>query len=108
MSSVIVTERAAEAIAERYRHFSAAAPVGKSIPVLLWSTRSRFDDNESNRTELGSRFYFYWTNEREIREYDYLTINVADVGQLALAPGELFKTGAHKIEAQNGALILTS
>ena len=51
MSSVIVTERAAEAIAERYRHFSAAAPVGKSIPVLLWSTRSHFDDNEGNRTE---------------------------------------------------------
>ena len=84
MSSVIVTERAAEAIAKRYRDFSAAAPSGKSIPVLLWSTRSHFDDNEGDRTELGSRFYFYWTNEREIKEYDYLTIDVADVGQLAL------------------------
>jgi hypothetical protein len=108
MNSIIVTERAAEAIAKRYRDFSSAAPPGKSIPVLLWSTRSYFDDNEGNRTELGSRLYFYWTNESEIKEYDYFTINVADVGELALAPGELFKTGAHKIEAQNGTLILTS
>lgn len=107
MNSVIVTESAAEAIAKRYRDFSAAAPPGKSIPVLLWSTRSYFDDNEGNRAELGSRFYFYWTNESEIKEYGYLTINVADVGELALAPGKFFRTGTHTIEAHNGALILT-
>jgi hypothetical protein len=33
-------------------------------------------------------------------------IDVAGVGELALAPGELFRTGSHTIEAQGGALIL--
>ena len=92
MNSVIVTEPAAAAIATRYRDFSAAAPPGKSIPVLLWSLRSYLDDNQGNRTTFGSRFYFHWTNESEIKEYDYLTINVAGVGELAL---KLFGYGAH-------------
>lgn len=106
MNSVIVTERAAAAIAKRYRDFSAAAPPGKSIPVLLWPLRSYFDDNAGNRTTFASKFYFHWTNESEIKEYNYLTINVAGVGELALAPGELFRTGSHTIEAQGGTLIL--
>jgi hypothetical protein len=108
MNSVIVTEPAAAAIAKRYHDFSAAAPPGKSIPVLLWSVRSYFDDHQGNRTTFGSRFYFHWTNESEIKEYNYLTINVVGVGELALAPGELFRTGSHTIEAQDGTLVLVS
>jgi hypothetical protein len=106
MNSVTVTERAAGAIAKRYHDLLAAAPPGKAIPVLLWSVRSYFDDNQGKRTTFGSKFYFHWTNESEIEEYHYLTINVPSVGELALAPGELFRTGSHTIEAEEGNLIL--
>ena len=108
MNSVMVTEGAAAAIAKRYHDFSTAAPPGKAIPVLLWSVRSYFDDNQGNRTFFGSRFVFYWTNESEIKEYNYFTINVAGVGELALAPGELFRTGSHTIDANEGTLTLSS
>jgi hypothetical protein len=106
MQSVLVTEQAGAAIAKLYRDFPAKAPPGKSIPVLLWSVRSHFDDNRGNRTTFAPKFYFYWTNGSEIEEYHYLKINVAGIGEIALAPGELFRNGSHTIEAEGDNLIL--
>jgi len=109
MSSVSITDRATEAIVRRCNDPAAQGIIqGRPIPLLLWTERSYFDDDSGKRTEFGSKFYFYSTNYEEIRKYNYLTLDITGENELALAPGELFRTGSHKIDLQGDKLILVS
>ena len=78
----------------------------KPIPLLLWSSKSYFDDKSGPRTEFGPQFYFYWTNVAEIEQYGYLKVDLTNDCELALAPGELFESGVHRIVLEGDKLTL--
>jgi hypothetical protein len=109
MPSVTITKGAIDAVSGRRKDpASAAARALKPIPLLAWSERSYFDDQTGRRTELGPQFYFCWTDDNEIEENGYLTLEIARGDRLALAPGELFRSGSHQIDLKDGKLNLTS
>ena len=68
--------------------------------------RSYFDDNSGHRTEFGPQFYFYWTNLAEMRHYRYFRVDLTKDCELALAPGELFESGVHRIVLEGDKLTL--
>jgi hypothetical protein len=105
--SLDITEQAMDAITQRCNDPAATnIKREKPIPLLLWSNRSFFDDNSGQRTEIGARFYFYWTDAAEIEQYRYFQVDTANGGELALAPGELFRSGPHRIDLEGDKLIL--
>lgn len=107
MPSLDITEQAMNAITRRCND-PAATDIKreKPIPLLLWSNRSYFDDNSGRRTEFGARFYFYWTDAAEIERYRYFKVDTTNGGELALAPGDLFRSAPHRIDLEGDKLIL--
>jgi hypothetical protein len=109
MPSVTITKGALDAISNRRSDSpSVTVTAPKPIPLLAWSERSYFDDSAGHRTELGPQFYFCWTDDNEIEANKYFTLDIALGGKLALAPGELFRSGSHLIDLKDGRLSLTT
>jgi hypothetical protein len=109
MSSVIITNSASEVIGHRRNEAAFPSPTSlRRIPLLAWSERSYFDDSTGHRTEFRPQFYFSWTNDEEIIDNEYFTTETDHGGRLALAPGELFRSGSHKIDLKDGKLTLKS
>jgi hypothetical protein len=107
MPSVNITKPAIDAILRQCNDPAAInLKAKKPIPLLLWSIRSYFDDNSGHRTEFGPQFYFYWTDIEEIKQYGYFKVDLTDDRELALAPGELFESGAHRIVLEGDKLTL--
>lgn len=69
----------------------------KTIPLLIWISRAYSVDNSGKRTEYGPYFSAQWTDEDEIKQYDYFKFGGADRFVLALAPGDLFRSKFHTI-----------
>ena len=86
-------------MAEIVQRIKATAVVNeKNIPLLVWSRRVYTDDGHGNRTELGPMFFFFWTNQVEIEENDYVIIEISEGYKLALSPGIVFQSGSERIE----------
>jgi hypothetical protein len=77
-----------------------------SVPLLSWASRVMLDDLAGNRTELGPQFYFTWSTPQQIREYGYLTLTLDNGDELALAPGDFFRSGNHRIDQKDDRLTL--
>jgi hypothetical protein len=105
--SINITKPAMDAISRQCNDPAAASlKTQKPIPLLLWSNRSYFNDNSGHRIEFGPQFYFYWTNAAEIKQYGYFKIDLTNDCELALAPGELFESGFHRIVLEGDKLTL--
>jgi hypothetical protein len=105
---ITITRQAEESILKAC-HDPAANVVRQrvgNIPLLLWSNRSYFVSNSGEKTELGSQFYFYWTNKEEIEISEYEITFLSTNTEIALAPGELFREGSHQIDFRSGKLVL--
>jgi hypothetical protein len=106
MPSVKISE---DAMTEILRRLKGTATVNeKNIPLLVWSRRVYTDDNHGNHTELGPMFFFFWTNQAEIEENGYVTMDIAEGHKLALAPGAVFQSGSERIELKDRQLTLTN
>ena len=107
MPSLDITKPAMDAILRQCNDPAAISlRAQKPIPLLLWSNRSYFDDNFGHRTEFGPQFYFYWTDVAEIEQYHYFKVETTNGRELALAPGELFQSGFHRIVLEGDKLTL--
>ncbi len=109
MPSIIITKGAMDATT-RHRSDPGSVTVTalRPIPLLAWSERSYFDESSGRRTEFRPQFFFCWTDDTEIEDNQYLTLEIAQGDKLALAPGELFRSGSHQIDLKVGRLTLTS
>jgi hypothetical protein len=108
VSTITITKEAEDSILKAARDPAADGVrqgIG-NIPLLLWSHRSYSVSNSGEKTEFGSRFYFYWTNRTEIETSKYAITFLSSSTEIALAPGELFRTGSHQIDLHDGKLIL--
>lgn len=76
----------------------------KTIPLLIWAQDSFEEDRAGNRTDLGPQFFLSWTNAAEIDDNQYLLINEGI--NIALAPGDFFRSGSHRITRSRGRLTL--
>jgi hypothetical protein len=106
--TITITKQAEDSILKAY-HDPAANGVRQrvgNIPLLLWSDRSYFVSNSGEKTEFGSRFYFYWTNREEIETSKYAITFLSTNTEIALSPGELFRKKSHQIDLRNGKLVL--
>ncbi len=109
MRSVTITPDAMNVISRRcYNSTAITAARQTLIPLLAWAVRTYFDDASGRRTELGPQFYFSWTDAAEVKRNEYFVLQMAPVGKLALAPGELFQSGTHQIDVKDGKLTLES
>ena len=108
MPSVTISEDAERAIAQGFDQAPPVSSKGRTIPLLVWSSRSYSDDRSGNRIELGPMFLFCWTNEGEIDQSNYLTIDVVGGRKLALGPSAIFQSGSHRIDQINHRLTLIS
>ena len=106
MPSVKISEDAMAEILQRIK--GTAGVTEKNIPLLLWSRRVYTDDNDGNRTELGPMFFFFWTNQAEIEENGYVTMDISEGHKLALAPGAVFQSGSERIELKDHQLTLVN
>jgi len=104
--SLDITDQAVDFIERRSNDPAVVRLKGKKdIPLLLWSNKSYFDDNSGRRTE-SPQFYFYWTDTAEIEQYRYFKVDFANGRKLALAPGDLFQSGSHRIDLKADKLVL--
>jgi len=109
MNNVTISKAAIDLISEKMKDpVIASKKTGQSVPLLSWATRVTWVDNSGDRTELGPRFYFSWSDPKQIEEYGYLTLKLDDMEELALAPSKLFRSGTHKIDEREGSLTLSS
>jgi hypothetical protein len=53
-------------------------------------------------------FFFFWTNQAEIEENGYVTMDIAEGHKLALAPGAVFQSGSQRIELKDHQLTLVN
>jgi hypothetical protein len=106
MPSVKISEDAMTEILQRLK--GTVAIDGKNIPLLVWSHSVYTDDNHGNRTELGPKFFLFWTNQTEIEENGYVTMHIAEGHKLALAPGAVFQSGSERIELKDHQLTLVN
>jgi len=108
MPSFDITDPATDAIRRRCDDQVAKTMREENpIPLLLWSTRPYFHDRSGHRVETGPQFYFDWTNAFEVERHGYLKVGFGEGGEIAVAPGEMFRSGSHRIDLQDGRLILT-
>ena len=109
MQNISVSREAMALISEKCQDPAIASRKKKdSIPLLSWAIRVTHTDNAGHRTDLGPQFFFTWSNAKQVEEYGYLTFKLEDDGELALAPGEFFRTGKHRIDQKDGRLTLFS
>jgi hypothetical protein len=108
VSSITITKQAEDAILKAYRDPAAEGVRQRQgdVPLLLWSKRCSFVSNSGERTEFGAQFYLYWTNQREIEKSEYATTLLSKDIEIALSPGDLFRSGSHQIDVCDGKLIL--
>jgi hypothetical protein len=78
----------------------------KNIPLLAWAQRVYTGDNHANHSELGPKFFLFWTNQAEVEENGYVTMPIAEGHKLALAPGAVFQSGSKRIELKDHQLTL--
>ena len=98
-----------DAMTEILRRLKGMAAVNeKNIPLLAWSRRVYTDDNHGKHTELGPMIFFFWTNQAEIKENGYVTMDIAEGHKLALAPGAVFQSGSQRIELKDHQLTLVN
>jgi hypothetical protein len=108
MPPVRISEDAMGAIVQGFKEAEPVNIHGKGIPLLVWSSRTYSDDKLGNHTEFGSMFFFSWTDDNEIDQNHYLTMDIADGQKLALAPNAIFQSGSHRIEQIDNRLTLVS
>ncbi len=58
------------------------------------------------RTEFDAQCYLYWTNQTEIEKSEYATTLVSKDIEIALSPGDMFRSGSHQIDVHDGKLVL--
>jgi hypothetical protein len=108
MPPVSISEDAMRAIVQGFKEASMTSTNERNIPLLVWSNRTYYDDSRGNRTELGPMFFFCWTDDNELDQNNYLTIDLADGRKIALAPNAIFQSGSHRIEQIGDHLTLAS
>jgi hypothetical protein len=108
MPPVTISEDAMRAIAQGFNQAPPVSSDERTIPLLVWSSRSYSYDKLGNRIELGLMFLFCWTNESEIDQSNYLTTDIVGDRKLALAPNAIFQSGSHRIEQIDDRLTLIS
>jgi hypothetical protein len=107
MAMVNVLSDAMESIESKVtQSTSAHLPSGNDIALLAWASGAHFNDKAGTRTAYGPHFVFSWTNADEVKQYDYLTLRMTDGRQLALAPGDLFRTKPRSIERKGDTIVL--
>jgi hypothetical protein len=85
---------------------SAGPPTRDAIPLLVWVSKAQFIANSGDRTDYGPYFAFHWTTERDIEQFHYATVPIADRKIVALAPGDLFRTGSISIKRNGDCVTL--
>jgi hypothetical protein len=108
VSSITVTKKAEDVILRACRDPAAQGLRQQhgDMPLLLWSKKTTFISNSGEKSEFGPQFYLHWTNPKEVEDSKYATVILSTDIEIALSPGEFFRSGSHQIDLRDGKLIL--